>query len=56
MGHKQNARRLPYFLIEIDSSTEKPLADVAQLVEHFHGKEKVRGSNPRIGSQLAGLV
>jgi hypothetical protein len=26
------------------------LADVAQLVERFLGKEEVRGSNPLIGS------
>ncbi len=26
-------------------------ADVAQLVEHFHGKEKVTGSIPVIGSK-----
>lgn len=26
------------------------LADVAQLVEHFHGKEEVIGSIPIIGS------
>ena len=25
-------------------------ADVAQLVEQFHGKEEVVGSNPTIGS------
>ena len=25
-------------------------ADVAQLVEHFHGKEGVTGSSPVIGS------
>jgi large subunit ribosomal protein L33 len=25
-------------------------ADVAQLAEHFHGKEKVRSANLRIGS------
>ena len=24
-------------------------ADVAQLVEHLHGKEGVRGSSPRVG-------
>ena len=29
------------------------VAVVAQLVEHFHGKEKVRGSNPRNGSSRA---
>lgn len=27
-------------------------ADIAQPVEHFHGKEGVRGSNPRVGSYL----
>ena len=27
-------------------------ADVAQLVEHFHGKEKVTGSIPVIGSEV----
>ncbi len=26
-------------------------ADVAQLVEHLHGKEVVSGSNPLIGSE-----
>ena len=24
-------------------------ADVAQMVEHLHGKEGVRGSSPRVG-------
>ncbi len=27
-----------------------PYANVAQQVEHFHGKEGVTGSNPVIGS------
>lgn len=29
-----------------------PQADIAQLVERLHGKEKVRGPNPRVGSTL----
>ena len=32
-------------------------ADVAQLVEHLHGKEGVRGSSPLVGSkETAGLA
>ena len=34
--------------IEIKKMLEN--ADVAQLVEHLHGKEVVSGSNPLIGS------
>ena len=30
-------------------------ADVAQLVEHLHGKEGVRGSSPRVGSRRYAL-
>ena len=28
-----------------------PCAKIAQLVEHVHGKDEVRGSIPRLGSQ-----
>ena len=31
-------------------------ADVAQLVEHLHGKEKVTGSIPVVGSTLHCLM
>ena len=33
----------------VGSTPTAPNADVAQLVEHLYGKEKVRGSNPRVG-------
>jgi ribosome-associated protein len=31
------------------SNPAPPIADVAQLVEHLHGKEGVRGSSPLVG-------
>ena len=31
--------------------TPSPHAQLAQLVEHFHGKEGVSGSSPELGSQ-----
>jgi hypothetical protein len=34
------------------SPVSRSLADVAQLVERFLGKEEVTGSNPVIGSRL----
>jgi hypothetical protein len=34
----------------MDRLNKKSLAVVAQLVEHFHGKEGVTGSNPVNGS------
>lgn len=44
------------FFSGIDSlafaSKSRHIAVIAQLVEHFHGKEKVTGSNPVNGSTL----
>ena len=39
-----------YTSILKDFNLEKFYAVIAQLVERFHGKEKVPGSNPGVGS------
>src|ERR1700683_1356454 len=54
---RSSLRRSPSSHSSCDASERQPPrrydaerhADVAQLVEHLHGKEGVRGSSPRVG-------